>query len=396
MCTKPCVWQTIVVVGLRARSCDWSNALVFPFFCTHPGFVGAARTTVMPMVVENAPMNFFQCDESVQREFVRINDGGKKKGGGVVRTFRSRLQETNGSEDTTLAAATQSGTGPVRGTCLFVPRFLLHHIIFDHGLIDGLGPDQPRQQENLLCRKDWLHLQRIALSEWVILPVQEVAAYPWCSECEHLRSGTCREERRAKWAHVGWSPWHRCANKIDGPCPGCPDSFSVSEPEHGLWSLDDEAGRLLPACARISPLATAHRAVRPRPGSLCKGVRLSHCGSPGNVTSLDAIPQLGIHFAPCRHRSSARRQYFGSGFSSTVPAMWLCQAVGSRGSRTESPGEELACASRPPGTQHGRKRHHLEGSCGTPRPKARWCPRSGREEGASGGQLSPTQPIVRR
>ena len=50
-----------------------------------------------------------------------------------------------------------------------MPRFLLHHIIFDHGLVDGLGPDQPLLQGNLLCRKDWIQLRIIALSEWVIL-----------------------------------------------------------------------------------------------------------------------------------------------------------------------------------------------------------------------------------
>ena len=75
-------------------------------------------------------------------------------------------------------------------------------------------------------------LRKIALSGRVILPVQEVAANPWCTEREHLRSGTCSEERRAKWAHVGLSPWHRCASKIDGPCTGRPHSSSDSEQEH--------------------------------------------------------------------------------------------------------------------------------------------------------------------
>ena len=88
--------------------------------------------------------------------------------------------------------------------------------------------DQPRLQGNLLCRKDWIQVRKIALSEWVILPVQEVAAYPWCTECERLHSGMCLEERRAKWGHVGWSPWYRCASKIDGSCTGRPDSSSDS------------------------------------------------------------------------------------------------------------------------------------------------------------------------
>ena len=83
-----------------------------------------------------------------------------------------------------------------------LPRFLLHHTIFDHGLSDGLGPDEPRLLGNLLYRKDWIQLRKIALSDWVLSPVQEVAAHSWCTEFEHLRSGICPEERRAKWAHV--------------------------------------------------------------------------------------------------------------------------------------------------------------------------------------------------
>ena len=81
-----------------------------------------------------------------------------------------------------------------------MPRFLLHRFVFDHGLVDGLGPDQPRLQGNQLRRKDWIQLREITRSEWVILPVQEVAAHLWCTECEHPRSGTCPEVRRAKWA----------------------------------------------------------------------------------------------------------------------------------------------------------------------------------------------------
>ena len=46
-----------------------------------------------------------------------------------------------------------------------------------------------------------------------------------------------------------------------------------------------------------------------------------------------------------------------------------CQAVRSRGSRTEPPGEESACASRPVDTHQGRKRKNLGGSCGTDRPR---------------------------
>ena len=63
------------------------------------------------------------------------------------------LPSNNRSEDPSLDAVTQSGVGSGGGACSFVPRFLLHHIIFDHGLVDGLGPDQPRLQGNLLSSK---------------------------------------------------------------------------------------------------------------------------------------------------------------------------------------------------------------------------------------------------
>ena len=48
--------------------------------------------------------------------------------------------------------------------------------------------------------------EEIALSEFAIPPIQEVAAYPWCTVCEHLRSRNCPGSRQAEWAHVGWSP----------------------------------------------------------------------------------------------------------------------------------------------------------------------------------------------
>ena len=269
-----------------------------------------------------------------------------------------------------------------------MPRFLLHRIIFDHGLIDGLGPDQPRQQGNLLPRKDWIQLRRIALSEWVILPVQEVAAYPWCSECEHLRSGTCPEERRAKWAHVGWSPWHRCANKIDGPCARCPDSSSDSEPEHRLWDLDEAGG-----CCRS---VVGHSLSQFQPGLPLQGPPPQSLWFPQGVTLPVATPHLGIHFAQCSVEPMRARSILAQ---DPAESRWL-PSRGKSGSRTGSPGEEFACACRPLGTHQGRKRYNLGGSCGTARPR-RWCPRSGqsrwppefssRRHSQSNGTEHPTQ-----
>ena len=60
------------------------------------------------------------------------------------------------------------------------------------------------------CRETcWLQLRRIARSEWAILPIQEAAACPRCSVCEHLRKEA---------GFVGtqsWTPWFCCADKIN-------------------------------------------------------------------------------------------------------------------------------------------------------------------------------------
>ena len=235
-----------------------------------------------------------------------------------------------------------------------MPRFLLNHIIFDHGLVDGLGPDQPRLQGNLLCKKDWIQLREIARSEWEILPVQEVAAYTWCTMCEHLRSGTCPKARRAKWAHVGLSPWYRCASKVGGP--GCLDSFSDSEREHWEWDLG-KSRRLLPKCARTSAFATTHRAVP---------ARAPFPRAPVSATA--GLPEM----------SPRRMRFFIRAFISLHAAWNLCspaafwlrdqhqrsssvvgsQAVGSRRSGTEPLCEEIAYAGRPRSTQQGRMEYY--------------------------------------
>ena len=141
------------------------------------------------------------CTEFRARSILAQSSAAANRGQGWREKRRRSCQDTldvppsdNGSEDTSLGAVTDSGAGSGRGACSLMPRFLLNHVIFDHGLVDGLGPDQPRLQGNLLCGKDWTQLRKIAVSEWVILPVQEVPAHPWCTECEHLRSRICLEE----------------------------------------------------------------------------------------------------------------------------------------------------------------------------------------------------------
>ena len=239
----------------------------------------------------------------------------------------------NGSEDTTLAAVTQSGTGSGGRASTFMPRFLWHHRKFDHGLVDGLGPTS------------WIQLRRIALSEWVILPVQEVAAYSWCSECEHLRSGTCPEERRAKWAHVGWSPWRRCASKIDGllELPLSPQPTVLFQPGLPLQGPP-------PQSLWFPPGMSPHRM------RFVTWSSISHHA----VWNLCAPAAIWL-------RNQQQRSFNVAG----------SQAVGSLCSGTESPCEEFACASRPVGTHHGRKSYNSGSYCGTARPR-RGCPHGGR------------------
>ena len=71
------------------------------------------------------------------------------------------------------------------------------------------------------------------------------------------------------------APWHRCASKIDGPCTGRPDNSSDSEPAHSEWDLGTAGGYFAGAWwnlrFRYSPT------YRSSLGSLCKGLRLSHC-----------------------------------------------------------------------------------------------------------------------
>ena len=103
----------------------------------------------------------------------------------------------NGSEDTSVDAAIPGGAGPGRGACSFMHWFLLHHMIFDHRLVDGLWPDQPRLQGHLLCRKDWSGQSYPSKK----LPLTLGARSANTSALEN-----CPEARRAKWADVGWAP----------------------------------------------------------------------------------------------------------------------------------------------------------------------------------------------
>ena len=70
--------------------------------------------------------------------------------------------------------------------------------------------------------------------------------------CEHLRMEGRPEARWALSAHAGWPPWFCCADKIDGPCLGCPDTLYESWPKHGEWDLTI-AGKFSPRTPKPVP-----------------------------------------------------------------------------------------------------------------------------------------------
>ena len=168
----------------------------------------------------------------------------------------------NGSEDTSIDAVIPSGAGPGRGACSFMPRFLLHHIIFDHGLVDGFGPDQPRLQGNLLCRKDWNQLRESARSEWVIPPVQEVAA------CPGARSANTSAPEPAS-RRAGPSGLTLAGRRGTGAqarsMAFVQDVQTASAIQNQNMGVGPRQGwGLLPECARTCAFATAHRAIPAR------------------------------------------------------------------------------------------------------------------------------------
>ena len=82
-----------------------------------------------------------------------------------------------------------SGEEPSEDDKPFLPRFLLHEIIFAHSPCEGVGPNQPRRQRNLLCRADWLCLRKLQKQNARSSPIRELAAYPGCIACEHPSLG---------------------------------------------------------------------------------------------------------------------------------------------------------------------------------------------------------------
>ena len=247
------------------------------------------------------------------------------------------LAGDNGSEAATLAAVTQNGAGSVRGSCTSMPRFLLHHIVFDHGLIESLGPDQPRQQGNLLPRKDWIQLRRIALSEWVTLPVQEVAASPLVLKSANT---SAPEPAREAPGQVGsrWLVAVASVRKQDrwSLCGMSGQLQQVVGPRRG-WGLLPECGRTFAfAVPAWAPSARASATVVVVP----PGCHLTGCDS-----------SFGHPFRPMQCGTCA------------PTAFWLriqqnvagCQAVGSRGFPNGVAGRGVCLCMPPAGHPSGPK-----------------------------------------
>ena len=111
---------------------------------------------------------------------------------------RRSCQDTQGAlpsvsklEVDSSVTVTLSGVCPEGESCSHLARPSLLHIILGQGQHDGFETNQSRRQENLPCRKDWFQLRRTALSEWMALHTQAVAAIFLCHLCEHLHSSNC-------------------------------------------------------------------------------------------------------------------------------------------------------------------------------------------------------------
>ena len=120
----------------------------------------------------------------------------------------------------------------------FLPRFLLQEIICAHSACEGVFRDQPRLQEHLQCRADWLCLRGIAETACAILPIRELAACPRCSAMEHPSSGERSSALLSLPAPVlidkyGWQPdpvpWNGSPGRADSPSSGRTDCIYDSE-----------------------------------------------------------------------------------------------------------------------------------------------------------------------
>ena len=141
------------------------------------------------------------------------------------------------------------GGGSSEDDTPFFPRCLFQEMIFSHSPNEGVYPNQPSLQGNVLCRAGWLCHEE--LHQWN--PIRELAVYPWCSACEHSSSGKRPSARRSLSVLIegfSWQPeqvpWHWSSGRADSPCSRRTDSICDSEPD---LKWDFGCGRkLLPSC----------------------------------------------------------------------------------------------------------------------------------------------------
>ena len=209
---------------------------------------------------------------SLQLQPSRGTDVRKKRSSPDTRPATSHVNEP---EVDSHGAATQSGDGPGREASPSYLGFSCHilSLAIAHSMVSS--------PTSHVCRETD-HAEETGSSYEGLrartLAIQEVAADPRCSVCEHLRRGVLS-------AHARWVPWYRCADKVDDPCSGHTDMIRDSESEeHWEWDLDPNLR------FRFSLLYRSSR------GSLCKSsfvliVRFSLDGLLKEVTS----PRHSMH-----------------------------------------------------------------------------------------------------
>ena len=181
-------------------------------------------------------------------------------------------------------------------------------------------------------------------TEWAILPIQEVAAFPWCTVCEHLHSGNCPE-----------APGQVGTRRLGAMVSVC---------RQGRWLLCRRTGQ--DPRFRSRTLAVGRRRGWEL-SSLCKSSRPSHGGRPREVASRDATGSLfqhrakqqeslhsGIHFGSCSVEPLLARSILAQEPAAAILQMSAPAKPWER-SGAEPPREGVACAGRPLGTQHGRE-----------------------------------------
>ena len=110
------------------------------------------------------------------------------------------LAESNRSGDISLAAVTQSGSGPEGRPARSCLGFFCNRLSSITAWSMVLGPISRACRETSCAGRTGSSYEKSRFwNGYSYRPVQEVAAYTWCTECDHLRSGFCIEERRARW-----------------------------------------------------------------------------------------------------------------------------------------------------------------------------------------------------